>query len=145
MKKIYLCTLAVMVLNACSVGVVDNKSFRKKIVSETPLANGGVLTYTDKEPLPEFGCSGVLYQENKNWSKAKVSGLTSFKDGRDVLAAEAAEYSNAHPDQKINYVYMNIPNEINGGDGIIGVPMGSAKLQYYSCKNPPEKHSNPFW
>ncbi|MCD6035557.1 MAG: hypothetical protein K0R63_1298 [Rickettsiales bacterium] len=143
-KNYFAAALILFSLSACiSGGFTQNKnSFIGRVVSEEKLANGKSLMVGYKDPAAEAECLRVNKTE-ESWTTAQMKGTLKLGGGRSVLTENALAYANSHPESKINYVFLDIPNEVEAGP-VSGIPLGSAYVNYYSCKNPPAKHSNPF-
>jgi hypothetical protein len=152
MKTISLSIVVLFALNACiggSFGVnhVENKNkFIERHVAREKLSNGGVLMVGYKEPKADNACTNV-YTENKDWNEAQFSGMINFGGAYGVFSDAAIAYVNAHPDAGINYAYLDIPNTKSYEFSGFSVPSrgnAQAHIMYYACKNPPERHLNPF-
>ena len=134
----------ILALSACTLTTntdVNQNRWIKREVDAKTLKNGQELRLGYQEPSSDNQCKQVG-MENKNWADLQFKGQFSLhlgKAGYVALQDVAVAYANAHPN--VNYAYMSIPNTTS----VMGINLGRDKeaiVRYYSCKNPPAKHSN---
>ncbi len=152
MKKYFLSFVAISGLlftAGCGGGVMvggvgygkNQTSATDRLVYEKKLANGNTLMTGYKDADASWGCK-IIYKEAVDDGFARVKSSFNFGGVRGFMADRAVEYVNNNPGSNINYVYIDVANEIY----IMGIPkyLRENFVHYYSCKNPPDKHLNPF-
>jgi hypothetical protein len=136
--------LAALTLSACTITTsttVNQNRWIKKEVSAEKLANGKQLMIGYRKPVKANQCR-LVGKDVKNWAHVKFKGQFKphfGKAGYNELTDIAVAYANKQP--SVNYAYLFIPNTTS----IMGFETNTdadAVLRYYSCKNPPKKHSN---
>lgn len=137
-----LCATGAAFLGGCAFSYTKNQNkFSDRVVREKKLKDGKILMVGFKAALPAWGCVEV----DKEAPNDGFAGLKSnFVIGgmRGLMINQAVKYAETNPGKNINYTYVDIADQA----GIDGVSMDLADsfVHYYSCQNPPAKHSNPF-
>lgn len=142
MKKIMLpiATLAVTaVLASCSTESYKNR-WAERNVMENKTDNGQIVKVGMQGPHDDWGCE-AKGQESYNWRV--VQAESAYGGGYGNLSRMAMRYINAHPSDKINYVYLDIPNQKSIG-AINYTALRKANINYYTCANPPKANLDPF-
>jgi hypothetical protein len=119
---------------------MQNK-FSGRIVEEQKLANGKILMTAMKAPDASAGCN-VVYEDVRSSFKDSMSLKGMLGNEQWVLKDAAIEYVNAHPNDNINYAYLDVPNQM--GIGNVQFDLRKAQVHYYKCSNPPAANWNPF-
>ncbi len=136
---------ALLFLTGCIGGGIqytkNKNSFMERLVSEETLENGNLLMVGYKDAKPEWDCK-LIHKEVPDEGTLGWKTNFSLTGLRGLMKNQGVKYVNAHPGSKINYVYVDISDELFIGP--IGTNVGDNYVHYYSCKNPPAKHSNPF-
>jgi hypothetical protein len=137
---------SVFALSACSIkygSTLNQNRWMKREVTSEKLANGKQLMVGYHEPTKDNECQ-LVGKESKNW--AEIQFKEQFKphislanSGYWGIKQIAIQYANKNP--SVNYVYLLIPNQ-QSIQGFKLNPSADAVLSYYSCKKPPEKHTN---
>jgi hypothetical protein len=133
--------IAALGLGACTFTKNQNHWIKREVTG-TKLANGKSLHLGFKAPSAANHCK-LKGSESHNWSGERFKNMFKMSGGASGLKDLAVKYANSHPKQHINYCFLYIPNQ----DSVMGINvtmMRKATNRYYSCKNPPALHSNPF-
>ncbi len=134
-KRAFFAAPLAILLSACSYTMNQNAPIAN-VVQTAPLGDGKVVMVGYKSPDDAAGCQ-LVNETSRNWAMAQTVGQFKMGGGRQVLQDEAVASVKQRPQDAINYVALDIPNQ--AGLGIVNVTAGAeAKTSYFHCATPPQ-------
>jgi hypothetical protein len=127
----------------------NNSKFTRRLVSSKTLDNGSALMIGARAPSDDNQCK-LIATVPSSYNDDTMKGQFSIHMGDGVqtyLDKQAVDFANAHAG--VNYAYIYIPTTHSHGFDSGSFSTSTTEdvtvtASYYSCKNPPKAHSNPF-